>query len=149
MAKAEIKIGGMTCAMCAGAIEKALRQLPGVESATVNLGSEQAYVDYDRAETGLEPMRKAIEALGYRYLGVEEDAGEKEKKLLDREMRTRRRRIAVGFASGLPLMAVMFLPASFFFLLAPGHAHFFPARDCFSRFPDLSRRRQGVAATKT
>ena len=115
MAKAEIKVGGMTCAMCAGAIEKALRQLPGVEAATVNLGSEQAVVDYDRAVTGLEPMRKAIESLGYRYLGVEEDAGEEEEKLLDREMRTRRRRIAVGFASGLPLMAVMFLPIHFSF----------------------------------
>ena len=113
LARAEIRIGGMTCAMCAGAIEKALRQLPGIASATVNLGSEQAYVDYDRAGTGLEPMKNAIEALGYRYLGVEEDAGEKEKKLLDREMSTRRRRIAVGFATGLPLMAVMFLPVHF------------------------------------
>jgi Cu+-exporting ATPase len=113
--KAEIRVGGMTCAMCAGAIEKALRQLPGVESATVNLGSEQAYVEYDGAKTGLEPMKKAIEALGYRYLGVEEDAGEKEKELLDRELRTRRRRIALGFASGLPLMAVMLLPLHFSF----------------------------------
>ncbi|MCX6558314.1 MAG: heavy metal translocating P-type ATPase [Candidatus Aminicenantes bacterium] len=113
--KAEIRVGGMTCAMCAGAIEKALRQLPGVGSATVNLGSEQAYVEYDGAKTGLDPMRQAIEALGYRYLGVEDDAGEKEKKLLEKEMRTRRRRIAAGFVTGLPLMAVMFLPVHFTF----------------------------------
>jgi Cu+-exporting ATPase len=111
--KAEINIGGMTCAMCAGAIEKALQQLPGVTSAAVNLGSEQAYVDYDQAKTGLEPMQKAIAALGYRYLGVDEDAGEKENKFLEKELRTRRQRIALGFASGLPLMAVMFLPIHF------------------------------------
>ena len=116
MVKAEIKIGGMTCAMCAGAVEKALRQLPGIESASVNLGSEQAFVSYDHTKTGLEPMKTAIEALGYRYLGVDDDAVEKEKKLLDRELRTRRRRIAVGFATGLPLMAVMFLPLHFSFL---------------------------------
>ncbi len=116
MAKAEIKVGGMTCAMCAGAIEKALQQLPGVESASVNLGSEQAFVNYDRDKTNLESMKKAIESLGYRYLGVEADAGENEKKLLDREMRTRRQRLAVGFATGLPLMAVMFLPIHFSFL---------------------------------
>jgi Cu+-exporting ATPase len=115
MVKAEIKIGGMTCAMCAGAIEKALRQLPGVASAAVNLGSEQAFVDYDPAKTGLEPMQITVEALGYRFLGVEEDAGEKEKKLLDRELRTRLQRIALGFASGLPLMAVMLLPFHFSF----------------------------------
>jgi len=116
MVKAEIKIGGMTCAMCAGAIEKALWQLPGVESVTVNLGSEQAYVDYDRAKTGLEQMKTVIEDLGYRYLGEEEEAGEKEKKLLEKDLRTRRQRIAVGFATGLPLMAVMFLPLHFSFL---------------------------------
>ena len=116
MVKAEIKIGGMTCAMCAGAIEKALRQLPGVESASVNLGSEQAFVSYDQTKTGLERMQSAIEALGYRYLGVGEETSEKENKLLDRELRARRRRIALGFASGLPLMAVMLLPLHFSFL---------------------------------
>lgn len=116
MVKTEIRIGGMTCAMCAGAIEKALRQLPGVESASVNLGSEQASVYYDREKTGLEKIKEVIDSLGYRYLGVEEDAGENEKKLLNREMRIRRRRIAVGFATGLPLMAIMFLPIHFSFL---------------------------------
>jgi P-type Cu+ transporter len=115
-AKAEIRVGGMTCAMCAGAIEKALRQLPGVESATVNLGSEQAFVDYDRGQTGLEPMKAAIEALGYRYLGVEDDGEEKERELVQKGLRTRLRRIALGFATGLPLMAVMFLPLHFSFL---------------------------------
>ena len=116
MVQAEIRVGGMTCAMCAGAIEKALRQLPGVESAAVNLGSEQAVVSYDRGLTGLEPMKKAIESLGYRYLGVGADILEKEKKFLDEEMRARRRRIAIGFVTGLPLMAVMFLPIHFSFL---------------------------------
>jgi Cu+-exporting ATPase len=117
MAKAEIKIGGMTCVMCVGAVEKALRQLPGIESVAVNLGSEQAYVEYNPAKTGLEQMKIAIETLGYRYLGVEEETSEKEKKLLDKELRTRCRRIALGFASGLPLMAAMFLPLHFSFLM--------------------------------
>lgn len=113
--RVEIKIGGMTCAMCAGAIEKALKQLPGVESVTVNLGSEQAFMNYDQTKTGLEQMKIAIEALGYRYLGVEEEASEKEKKLLEKDLRTRRQRIVLGFASGLPLMAVMLLPLHFSF----------------------------------
>jgi P-type Cu+ transporter len=113
--RAEIKIGGMSCAMCVAAVEKALRQLPGVESATVNLGSEQAYVHYDQAKTGLEQMKNAIEGLGYRYLGVEEEVSEKEKKLLAKELRSRRQRIALGFASGLPLMALMLLMHHFSF----------------------------------
>jgi Cu+-exporting ATPase len=133
--KAEIKIGGMTCAMCVGAVEKALRQLPGVGSAAVNLGSEQALVEYDQTRTGLEPMKKAIESLGYRFLGVEEDAGEKERKLLEKEMRTRRQRIAVGFATGLPLMAVMFLPLHFSFLWRLGMFAFSLPGIVFLAFP--------------
>jgi Cu+-exporting ATPase len=135
LVRAEIKIGGMTCAMCAGAIEKALRQLPGVESVTVNLGSEQAYVNYDQTKTGLEPMKNAIEALGYRYLGVEEEASEKEKKLIEKELRTRRQRIALGFASGLPLMAVMLLPLHFSFYWRLGMLAFSLPSLVFLAFP--------------
>ena len=37
-----IPIGGMTCASCSAAIERALRKLPGVKSASVNLATEKA-----------------------------------------------------------------------------------------------------------
>ena len=114
--KAEIKIGGMSCAMCVKTVENSLRKLPGIEELTVNLATEQAYVTYDDKKTGLEEMGKAIEAAGYKYLGPAQDAGEKEKQALDMELRTRRLRIALGFATGLPLMAVMFLPLHFSFL---------------------------------
>lgn len=32
-----LRVGGMTCASCTGAVERALRALPGVLGATVNL----------------------------------------------------------------------------------------------------------------
>jgi Cu+-exporting ATPase len=44
-----LDIGGMTCASCVGRVEKALKGIPGVEAASVNLATEQAkirlYVD--------------------------------------------------------------------------------------------------------
>jgi Cu+-exporting ATPase len=115
-ASIEIKIGGMSCAMCVKAVEDSLGRVPGIEQFTVNLASEQAYVTYDQSRTGLEAMQKAIESAGYRYLGPAGNAGEKEKADRAAELRTRLRRIAVGFATGLPLMAVMFLPLHFSFL---------------------------------
>ncbi len=39
-----LKIGGMVCATCVQTIEAALRALPGIMSANVNLGTEKAYV---------------------------------------------------------------------------------------------------------
>ena len=39
-----LKIAGMSCASCAGRLEKALAQVPGVHAVTVNLASETAHV---------------------------------------------------------------------------------------------------------
>jgi len=39
-------VGGMTCASCVARVEKALSGIPGVVSATVNLASEKATVEY-------------------------------------------------------------------------------------------------------
>ena len=65
-----LKIGDMTCASCAGRVEKALRQVPGVLSAAVNLATETADVTLasDAAVLpGLMPqLIAAVEKAGYR-----------------------------------------------------------------------------------
>ncbi len=61
-----INVGGMTCATCAGRVEKALQEMPGVESAEVNLASEKASVSFRPGEVGVESIARAIEDLGYR-----------------------------------------------------------------------------------
>ena len=35
----DLGIGGMTCASCVGRVERALRKVPGVQDATVNLAT--------------------------------------------------------------------------------------------------------------
>ncbi|MBN2600132.1 MAG: copper-translocating P-type ATPase, partial [Candidatus Thermoplasmatota archaeon] len=63
--KAELKISGMTCAMCSSTIEKALSALPGVSKAEVNLGNELASVEYDSSQIHLQDFDKAIKDVGY------------------------------------------------------------------------------------
>ncbi|MDR0784854.1 MAG: cation transporter, partial [Treponema sp.] len=46
-----LSIGGMTCAACAGRIEKTVRKIEGVTTATVNLASEKLFVEYQDAQT--------------------------------------------------------------------------------------------------
>lgn len=55
--KVVLKIGGMVCAMCVGALEIALKKLDGVVETNVNLAAEKAYVTYNPRMVSLEDMR--------------------------------------------------------------------------------------------
>lgn len=59
-----IPIEGMTCATCAGRVEKALQAVPGVE-ASVNLSSEQADVMFDAARVEPRTLVQAVSRAGY------------------------------------------------------------------------------------
>ena len=62
---ANIKISGMGCASCALKIEKSLNNLEGVEHAQVNLGTEEATVDYDPSKLNIAELEGAVENAGY------------------------------------------------------------------------------------
>ena len=59
-----ISIEGMTCATCAGRVEKALTAIPGVQAA-VNLASEQADVSFDPVRVRPTALIEAISSAGY------------------------------------------------------------------------------------
>lgn len=107
-----LKVGGMVCAMCVGALEAALKKLDGVIDARVNLAAEKAYVTYNPRMTGLPEMKKTIEDAGYQYLGVagEEVYRDLEKEAVEKDLKEKKRRIIIGFATSLFLMALMYLP---------------------------------------
>jgi Cu+-exporting ATPase len=60
-----IGVGGMTCASCVARVERALKKLPGVEGANVNLATEKATVSYDPASSEVASLLDAIEDAGY------------------------------------------------------------------------------------
>jgi len=73
----DIGVGGMTCASCVGRVERALKKLPGVETATVNLATESARVVWksNAAPTDATPMAawvsRAVRDAGYEPRPVE------------------------------------------------------------------------------
>lgn len=108
-----IKIGGMTCVMCVKAIEDALGKLDGISDVTVNLNAEKAYVTYNPQMTTISDMKKAIEDLGYQYLGVEgEETEDLEEKARIADLKDKRNRMIIGFGVGIPLMILPFLNVS-------------------------------------
>ena len=64
-----LKIEGMHCAGCTQAVEKALLNVPGVTSASVNLLTEQATVTHSQ-DVSTEKLQEAIEAVGYKATPV-------------------------------------------------------------------------------
>ncbi|GGF45933.1 copper-transporting ATPase [Aliidongia dinghuensis] len=57
-----LAITGMTCASCAGRVERALKRVPGVESVTVNLATEEALVS---AAAPTDALIAAVVKAGY------------------------------------------------------------------------------------
>ena len=62
-----LSIGGMTCAACAGRIEKTVRKIEGVTGATVNLAGEKLFVEYADTRT-LSAVKDAVIRIGYEVL---------------------------------------------------------------------------------
>lgn len=60
-----LRIGGMTCAACARAVERASNKVEGMIEANLNFAAEKLYVKYDENKTSLEVIVKAIEKAGY------------------------------------------------------------------------------------
>lgn len=60
----ELSVSGMTCASCVGRVEKALKAVPGVSAATVNLATERAQIT---ATGGTSPnaLIQAVAKAGY------------------------------------------------------------------------------------
>jgi P-type Cu+ transporter len=64
----DIGIGGMTCASCVARVEKALKKVPGVQQATVNLATESARVTYTPESQMDARLRRAVRDAGYEPL---------------------------------------------------------------------------------
>ncbi|MEN9437060.1 MAG: hypothetical protein RIR09_1715, partial [Pseudomonadota bacterium] len=61
----DIGIGGMTCASCVGRVEKALKKVPGVTNATVNLATESARIAFEGDAHMEARLRRAVRDAGY------------------------------------------------------------------------------------
>jgi Cu+-exporting ATPase len=92
----ELKIEGMTCASCVARVEKALKRVPGVLDAQVNLATERASVRYLGGRDIVERMRAAVDATGYEAHEIGQDADQ-----TDREREAREAEIAALWRSFL------------------------------------------------
>ncbi len=68
MKKETLKIQGMTCNHCVMRVTKALKAVPGVQDAQVDLQKAEAVVTYDEAKVNRDKMGTAVVEAGYKVL---------------------------------------------------------------------------------
>jgi len=100
----ELDVQGMTCASCAGRIEKKLNRLEGV-NATVNYATEKATVHTGRGTTA-ETLIETIEQTGYHATLPAESPRDP-----GLELRQLRRRLIICAVLSLPVIMIAMVPA--------------------------------------
>jgi copper ion binding protein len=68
MAKTTLKIQGMTCNHCVMRVAKALKAVPGVQDANVDLAKGEAQISYDDAKVAADKLSAAVVDAGYKVV---------------------------------------------------------------------------------
>lgn len=99
--KKTFSIEGMHCASCVNVLERALKKVPGVENANVNLASEKATVAYDEKQVTDKHLSSAVKNVGYKaLLGKEERTDEQEKLAKQKELKDLRNKVIASLFCG-------------------------------------------------
>ena len=121
--EAELRIDGMTCASCVARVEKALKSVPGVLQASVNLATSTALVTRLGGSAPMPALLAAVQRAGYEATEVVGDAAAEP----PRRSHDPGWKVALAFALAAPLVLPMvgdllgrhwMLPAAWQFVLA-------------------------------
>ena len=108
MQHCDLSVQGMHCASCVGRVEAALKRVPGVQAATVNLLAERAAVQFDPQQTKPEDLIAALDIAGYDAQRMNADpfaaASDSEQAAKQTETRDLRRRFVVSAMLSVPVL---------------------------------------------
>ena len=65
MKEATLEVNGMTCGHCTMSVEKALKGTEGVQTASVDLQSKKALVQFDENRVSVQQLVSAVTEAGY------------------------------------------------------------------------------------
>jgi P-type Cu+ transporter len=99
--KKSYPIVGMHCASCAKLIERRLQKVPGVISANVNYGNEQAFLEIDKNVNDSD-IKSVVSSMGYK---VGENSEEEKRK----ELHDLKTKVVISGVISIVIMALGFL----------------------------------------
>jgi len=100
-----LKIGGMTCAACSKAVERAVRKLDGVVEGTVNLATEKLTVIYEPSKLRISDIKAAVTKAGYK-VNEEETTVDQDKENKEKEIKNLWTRFIVSAVFTIPLLYI-------------------------------------------
>jgi len=113
-----LDINGMTCASCVNRIEKVLKKNDGILSASVNLSTEKARIEFDTSKTDALKIIEMITAAGYVALLPEKNIKSTDSK--DEQLKKDKRLIILSVILTLPLsLPMLFEPFGFHLMPSP------------------------------
>ncbi|WP_055002479.1 heavy metal translocating P-type ATPase [Pseudomonas coronafaciens] len=117
----DLPISGMTCASCAGRVERALAKVPGVNSVTVNLASERAHV-VTALQTDPQTLVAAVSRAGYGATLIQDHRAEADSKRC--HLQHERWALVLAIALALPLILPMAMAPLGLHWMLPAWAQF-------------------------
>ncbi|MBB3808039.1 heavy metal translocating P-type ATPase [Pseudochelatococcus contaminans] len=103
----EFAIDGLSCASCVLRVENAIKGVPGVLNASVNLATSRAAVSIADGAVSARDIERAVEAAGYEARALEDgDSGDRERAAREAESAALRRDTIVAAALTLPVFVV-------------------------------------------
>ena len=103
--KARIGIDNLHCASCVQFIEDELKSTPGILAASVNVGTQEATVEYLPEKATMTQVNKVIESWGYKPIIVQSDAPvDTQEQAHAREYRKLMNKFWFAAAISLPVM---------------------------------------------
>lgn len=69
MTRKTLKVQGMTCNHCVMRVQKALKAVPGVQDAQVDLQKAEAAVTFDESKVDTSKLATAVVNAGYKIVG--------------------------------------------------------------------------------
>ncbi len=104
-----LPVEGMTCAACVNRVERAMKNVPGVQEAAVNLASERARVSFQPGTTSVEAVAAAVERIGYKLILPRAETSAHAEDHIDSAYRKLRRDFWMAAALSVPLMLLSML----------------------------------------
>ena len=103
----QLDIEGMTCASCVAHVEKGIKNVDGIDMASVNLATEKATVSYDPSEVDINYILNAVSDAGYRASVYTGENDESELKRIQIEKKLKNQLVLSSILS-FPLIMAMF-----------------------------------------
>ncbi len=103
----DFPVKGMHCAACVNKVERALKAVPGVQRAVVNLATERATVELAADAAAMPDLRDAVAAAGYSVpaqISATPDTEDRERQERRDENRLLRSKVIVGAVLSVPVL---------------------------------------------